>query len=51
MLQLLHEHDFATDAITAMFIHQFGLVVDLGCIILSLTLFIGESDYGVGALT
>ena len=50
VFELLHKHNFATDAIASVLVHKLGLVVDLGRVILPLTLFVGEADNGVGAL-
>ena len=50
VLELLHEHDFATYAVSPVFIYKLRLVVDLGRVILAFTFLVGESDNGVSTL-
>ena len=50
VLELLHQHDFATDAVSPVLVHKLRLVVDLGRVVLPFAFLVREADDGIGAL-
>lgn len=51
VLKFLHKHNLTAHTVTPVLIHQFRLVIDLGCIVLAFALFIRKADHSVSTLT